>query len=147
MAKDLIEVEKAMRSYLPPEVVDAWTEAFTRIDMRANRWQSPLNAYEVAQTAKDRRTILNRKITDEDGNTYWFVGRDGHRIAKKEMFWGAYSEKYWGRKPIKDKDVQIKFDALMSEGMLPKDVSNDLLNDILGGGKTLDKLLGLRVKG
>ena len=33
----------------------------------------------------------------------------------------------------------------MSEGMLPKDVSNDLLNDILGGGK-LDKLLGLRVR-
>jgi hypothetical protein len=147
MAKDLIEVEKAMRSYLPPEVVDAWTEAFTRIDMRANRWQSPLNAYEVAQTAKDRRTILNRKITNEDGKTYWFVGRDGHRIAKKEMFWGAYSEKYWGRKPLKDKDVQIKFDALMSEGMLPKDVSDDLLNDILGGGKTLDKLLGLEGKG
>ena len=148
MAKDLIEVEKAMRSYLPPEVVDAWTEAFTRIDMRANRWQSPLNAYEVAQTnPKDRRTILNRKITDEDGNTYWFVGRDGHRIAKKEMFWGAYSEKYWNRKRMKDKDVQIKFDALMSEGMLPREVSEDLLNDILGGGKTLDKLLGLEGKG
>jgi hypothetical protein len=145
-AKEVIEINKLLRSYLPPEVVNDWWEAFSRIDIRANT--NHLSTYEVAKVnPKNYVEILTRKITDENGNTYWLIGRDGHRIAEKEkyneLFNGSYSHHMWGRKTLRSSDVEVRYSALASEGMLPRPIMDGILDDVIGGGATLDKMLGI----
>lgn len=144
-AKEVIEINKLLRSYLPPEVVNDWWEAFSRIDIRANT--NHFSTYEVAKVnPKNFTEILTRKITDENGNTYWMIGRDGHRIAEKEKYNellnGSYSHHMWGRKTLRGRDVEIRYAALASEGMLPRPIMDNILDEVVGGGATLDKMLG-----
>ena len=135
-AADVIEATGMMRSYLPPEQVDAWLEAFLRIDYRASTRQ--VRAYEVAKTnPDDDRTILNRKIKDENGNTFWLIGHDGHRVAEKEMFRGAYNKKMWNRKIMTGRDIEVEAAAMSSEGMFPRKIMDEIVDDMIGGGKSL----------
>ena len=141
-AADVIEATGMMRSYLPPEQVDAWLEAFLRIDYRASTRQ--VRAYEVAKTnPDDDRTILNRKIKDENGNTFWLIGHDGHRVAEKEMFRGAYNKKMWNRKIMTGRDIEVEAAAMSSEGMFPRKIMDEIVDDMIGGGKSLSSLLKL----
>lgn len=147
-AKEIIEVNKLLRSYMPPDVVNAWWEAFTRIDIKANT--NNLRRYEVPKVNLESGQLISRNVTDEKGNTYWLVGRDGHRIAEKEVYneikHGSYSKFMWGRKTLRGRDVEIRYAALSSEGMLPRPIMDNILDDVVGGGQNLDRMLGLEGK-
>jgi len=145
-AKEVIEINKLLRSYLPPEVVNDWWEAFSRIDIRANT--NHLSTYEVAKVnPKNYAEILTRKVVDDNGNTYWLIGRDGHRIAEKEQYnellHGSYSNHMWGRRTMRGRDVELRYAALASEGMLPRPIMDNILDEVVGGGAVLDKMLGV----
>jgi hypothetical protein len=49
----------------------------------------------------------------------------------------------WGRKTLRSSDVEVRYSALASEGMLPRPIMDGILDDVIGGGATLDKMLGI----
>lgn len=147
-APDFIEVQKALRAYLTPEEVDQFIEIMVRKSIQSRTNQ--LIPYEIAKLGKDGRTIDYRYMEGEDKHRFYFIDRDGHRIAKTENFRGNYMFKRWKVKPMRPSDVEVLMDAMHGEAMIPRDIGDDMLDDLVGGGRVIDNILervGLKEKG
>ncbi len=138
-SKDIIELQEAMRAYLTPEEVDDFFEILTRKTILTHTFQ--VNKYEIAKLNADQRTINYKQLKDENGHTYYFVGRDGHRIANTEWYRGAYFNWKQGTKTWRQSDVEILLDAMKSQAMLPRGIAESMLDDLVGGGRSVDKFL------
>lgn len=144
---DFVEVQKAMRAYLTPKEVDDFIEILVRKSIQARTYQSI--PYEIAVVPKGEREIKYRAITREDGHKFYFIDHDGHRIAETEMYRGNYMYDRWKVKPLRGSDVEVLMDAMHGEGMIPREIGDDMLDDLIGGGRTIDKILervGLKEK-
>ena len=141
---DFIEVQKSLRAYLPPDQVDNFVELLLRKSIQVHRYQ--FLPYEIAKLKDSCREIDYRSMKDENGDSIYFIDRDGHRTAKTEMYHGNYMYDRWKVKAWRDSDVETLMDALHGEAMIPREIGEDILDDLIGGGKVLDKLLGLENK-
>lgn len=136
-SKDLMELQVAMRAYLTPEEVDAYMEVILRTTIKSHTIQVP---YEVAKLKDDQRTIDHHRLETGDGHTYYFIDRDGHRIAKKEKVAGDYFHNRFGTKTWRQSDVETLMNAMKGEAMIPRTVAENILDDLVGGGRTIDRL-------
>lgn len=140
-AKDFIELRKTLSGYLTPEEVDDYIEILTRKTIQTHRSQT-FAPYEIAKTKDDNRTIDYRTQKAADGHTYYFIDRDGHRIAKTEMYNGNFFKERFNHKGWRDSDVETLMAAMSGESMIPRKIAESILDDLIGGGRTIDRVLG-----
>lgn len=137
-AKDFMEVQESLRAYLTPEEVDDYIEILLRKTIQTHTEQ--IIPYTVAKTKADQRTIDYREQKAADGHTFYFIDRDGHRIAKTEEVTGNYFKKRFNMKNWRAGDVEVLMAAMAGEAMIPKNISESILDDLVGGGRALDKI-------
>lgn len=140
-SKEILELQTAMRAYLTPEEVDAFFEILTRKTILTHTFQT--NKYEIAKLNDDQRTINYKKLKGSDGHVYYFVGKDGHRIANTESYRGAYFNRKYGTKTWRQSDVETLLDAMKGQAMLPRQIAESMLDDLVGGGRSIDKMFSI----
>lgn len=155
----IAELFTKMRSYMPPDQVVTWFDAFREKQVQLRTFQTI--KYDIAMTdleeweMKKRRGEIKEdhppsiimgynpavfKIKDERGDSWNVKGADGFRVTRKKKEWGNHMKKTRDIQAMTSSQIELENRLYVGNRWLTKHKAEEILENSFGLAQVVNKI-------